>query len=294
MAMTEVPTRAVGARDRAAEPVGSRSRASGSRVDRAATVAGPPLVVATAFIGLWYLVAKVFIPTESRFVLPEPHVVVDKAILDWDRLSQILDNLWATTWVTVVGLTISIALGVALAIAMNQASWIERTLFPYAVALQTVPVIAVTPLIGLWWGFEFRSRVIVTILISIFPIIANTLFGLKSVEPTMRDLFSLHGAGRITRLVKLDLPSAVPAMFTGFRIAAGLAVVGAVVGEFFFQAGDAKGIGVLINQSSASRGQGPQIYASIFAASALGVALFGLFGLVGDRLTRNWSTAGRL
>jgi NitT/TauT family transport system permease protein len=291
--MTQAPTSAVAAPDPAADPAGSRSRAPGTWVGRAARVAGPPLVVAAAFIGLWYLVANALIPTESRFVLPEPHVVVDRAVLDWDRLSEILDNLWATTWVTVVGLSISIALGIALAVVMNQASWIERTLFPYAVALQTVPVIAVTPLIGLWWGFEFRSRVIVTILISIFPIIANTLFGLKSVEPTMRDLFRLHGAGRVTRLVKLDLPAAVPAMFTGFRIAAGLAVVGAVVGEFFFQAGDAKGIGVLINQSSASRGQGPQIYASIFAASTLGVALFALFGLVGDRLTRHWSSTGR-
>ena len=130
---------------------------------------------------------------------------------------------------------------------MSQAKWVERSLFPYAVVLQTIPILALVPLIGFWFDFNFRSRVIVCVLIAIFPIINNTLFGLLSADQGQHDLFTLHDSSRFTRLWRLQLPAGMPAIFSGFRISAGLAVIGAIVGDFFFRQGD-PGIGKLDRQ----------------------------------------------
>src|SRR6185503_8200595 len=111
--------------------------------------------------------------------------------------------------------------------------------------LQTVPILALVPMFGFWFGFGFASRVLVCALIGVFPILANTLFGLRSVAGNHHDLFTLHRAGRLTRLVKLQIPAAAPSIFTGLRIAAGLSVIGAIVGDFFFKQGQ-PGIGILI------------------------------------------------
>ena len=148
-----------------------------------------------------------------------------------------------------VGLAIAIVLGMLFAILMSQAKWVERSLFPYAVVLQTIPILALVPLIGFWFEFNFRSRVIVCVLIAIFPIINNTLFGLLSADQGQHDLFTLHDSSRFTRLWRLQLPAGMPAIFSGFRISAGLAVIGAIVGDFFFRQGD-PGIGKLIDNYS--------------------------------------------
>src|SRR5262249_59129984 len=139
--------------------------------------------------------------------------------------------VWLTTRVAAVGLAIAAALGIGLAVVMTRARWVERSLYPYAVVLQTVPILAMVPLIGFWFGFGFGSRVLVCVLIALFPIIANTLFGLRSVQRGFRDLFALHRAGRLSRLVRLELPAALPAILTGLRISARLSVTGAIVGD---------------------------------------------------------------
>ena len=101
----------------------------------------------------------------------------------------------------------------------------ERAVFPFAVTLQAIPILAIVPLIGFWWGYGTQARVIVCIIISLFPIIMNTLFGLQSADRGMHDLFTLHHASRLTRLRKLMFPAALPAVF------AGLAHLGRVVGD---------------------------------------------------------------
>src|SRR5262249_53731683 len=158
--------------------------------------------------------------------------VVKVGFLDWANLKEVLlVGLVPTTYVALTGLAIAIVLGMTAAILMSQAGWIERSLYPYAVVVQTIPIIALVPLIGFLFNYSFKSRVIACVMISIFPIITNTLFGLKSVDASLMDLFTLHGASRRTRLWKLQLPAALPAIFTGFRIAAGLSVIGAIVGD---------------------------------------------------------------
>ena len=120
-------------------------------------------------------------------------------------------------------------------------------MFPYMVMLQAIPILAIVPLIAFWFGTGQTSRVIVCVIISLFPIIVNTLFGLQSADRGMHDLFTLQHANRWTRLRKLMFPAALPAIFAGLRISAGLSVIGAIVGDFFFGQGEA-GIGQLLRK----------------------------------------------
>ena len=290
----------VGTTTETSEPTASVAVAAGDeahhsaaeRAARRARLLGPPAVVAAGVIGIWYLFTYFVLDRDQQFFLPPLHRVVDVGFLTWDNLEQVLLGLWRTTQVTLVGLALAIVGGMAIAVVMSQARWIERSVFPYAVAVQAVPIVAISPLIGLWWGWDFQSQVVVTVIISIFPIITNTLFGLRSVEASMHDLLTLHRAGRWTRFRKLQLPHALPAIFTGFRISAGLAVVGAIVGEFFFKGGTygTEGLGQLLflfqNQLSGSK-----LVAGIIFSSLLGVVLFWFFGWAGRRLTSHWYSA---
>ena len=278
--MSTTTTSQVNEKATAAEPSSGSGRAR---------VLAPPAVVAAGVIGVWYLFTYFVLDRDQQFYLPPPHRVVKVGFLTWENLEQVLLGLWRTTQVTLVGLALAIVGGTAIAIVMSQARWIERSVFPYAVAVQAVPIVAISPLIGLWWGWDFNSQVVVTIIISIFPIITNTLFGLRSIEPSMHDLLTLHRAGRLTRLRKLQLPAALPAIFTGFRISAGLAVVGAVVGEFFFKGGSygSEGLGQLLflfqDQLSGSK-----LVTGIVFSCLIGLVLFWFFGWVGRRLTSHW------
>jgi NitT/TauT family transport system permease protein len=251
----------------------------------------PPLGVLVVVLGLWYTVSYLLLSPDRRFLAPPPHQVVHLGFMVRDNLVEIAEGLRLSGEVALLGLALAALLGMGSAILMHQARWIERSLYPYAVVLQTIPILALVPLLGFWFGFGFFSRVLVCVLIAIFPIIANTLFGLQSVEPRQHDLFTLHGAGRLTRLWKLELPAALPAIFTGLRIGAGASVIGAIVGDFFFQQGQ-PGIGSLIGLYSA-RLQSEQLFGAVFASSMLGVVVFWIFGLLARRIVGRWHESGR-
>ena len=246
----------------------------------------PPLVTLVAFLGGWYFVSYGLLTADRRFLLPPPHAVVQVAYLDSLNRTDILRALWLSTWIAALGLLISIVIGMAVGIAMSQARWVERSLYPYAVILQCVPTLAMVPVIGFWFDFGLLSRLIVTVLIALFPVISSTLFGLQSAERGQHELFTLHHASRRTRLWRLQLPAALPAMLTGFQVAATLAVVGSVVGDFFFKQGDA-GIGVLIDLYRA-RLQSEQLLGAALAASLLGVLAFWSFGVLNRVVTSGW------
>jgi NitT/TauT family transport system permease protein len=252
---------------------------------------GPPLVVFVLVIAIWLFVSEVVLAPDKRFLLPPPQDVVSVGFLDGHNLAELMRGLWLTTKAALVGFVLSIILGMAMAIAMSQARWIERSLYPYAVIVQTIPVLALVPLIGFVLGFNFPSRVLVCVIIALFPIVTNTLFGLLSADQGQHDLFTLHRASRWTRLLKLQLPAAMPAIFTGFRIAAGASVIGAVVGDFFFKQGD-PGIGVLIDLYS-SQLESERLYAAVILASLLGVAVFVLVGVVNQRVVGRWHSSTR-
>ena len=246
----------------------------------------PPLLMGVAFISAWYLVSYVMLDPARRFLLRPPHQVIEVGFLDWENFSEILSGLWSSTRVALIGLAISIVLGFLLATVMSQAKMAERAIFPFMVMLQAIPILAIVPLISFWWGTGQRSRIVVCIIISLFPIIVNTLFGLQSAERGMHDLFTLHHASRITRLRKLMFPAAMPAIFAGLRISAGLSVIGAIVGDFFFGKGDV-GVGQLLRKY-ANQLQGEELLAAVIMSSALGVAVFLIFGWIQNLAIGKW------
>jgi NitT/TauT family transport system permease protein len=275
-------------------PAASASEVSGPRLgQRRGAVAQviAPLIVFALMIGVWLFISYVLLEPRRRFLMPPPQEVVRIGLFDARNLTDILGGLWSTTQVALVGLIVAIAIGTVVPIAMIQARWVEWSLYPWAVVLQTIPILAIVPLIGFWFQFGFSSRVLVCVLISLFPIITNTLFGLKSTDQTHHDLFTLQRATRVQRLLKLQLPGALPAILSGWRIAAGLSVVGAIVGDFFFRQGE-PGIGRLIDDYRA-RLQSEQLFAAVALSSLLGLVVFWGFGLLGRLLVGSWHESHR-
>jgi NitT/TauT family transport system permease protein len=246
-----------------------------------------PLVVFVILIGIWYSVALYYDKVQGlKYLVPYPSLVFNSLFLDEARRPALLQATGNTIEVMFIGLAAAIVIGMLWAIVMSQAKWAERSLFPYAVILQCIPILALVPLIGSLFGYELLSRVIVTTMIALFPMVSNTLFGLQSADKAQRELFKLQGASRWTVLTKLQFPSALPLIFVGLRNAAGLSVIGAIVGDQFFQRG-AGGLGVLI-QLYNSRLQGSDTFATIIASSLLGVIVFLLFGLLGRLAIGKW------
>lgn len=265
---------------------------------KARLLAGP-LAVFGAVIGVWYLLSWRYLPpllgrdggaeAAERLrntLLPYPHDIVRESFLNGTNLAELLGGLWLDIKLSFLGLTIAAIIGITGAVAMSQAKWIERSFYPYAVFVQTVPILALVPLIGLFFGFGFGARLLVVVIISLFPIITNTLFGLRSAERGLHDIFTLHGASRWTRFVKLQLPASIPAMMTGFQISAGLSVIGAIVGDFFFGRGE-RGLGNLI-LFYVNRLQPEQLWGALAFSTLLGLFAFVMFGWLRTRLTASW------
>lgn len=233
------------------------------------------------------LLAECLIPWLGvpELVLPRPSAVARAAVTSGGTL---LPALGVTAGSALLGLLLATLGGILAAIALSTARWVERAFYPYAVFFQVVPIVAVAPLLVIWFGYGWQAVVAAAFVVSVFPVIANTLAGLRSVDPALRDLFRLYRAGRLATLWKLELPSALPAMLTGLRVAAGLAVIGAIVGEFV--AGGGIGNQVL----GAMRGQKtPVVFAAILYASGLGLALFGAVGATSALLLRHWHASDR-
>jgi NitT/TauT family transport system permease protein len=253
---------------------------------RAARIVFPPVAVAVAVIGIWLFISYVTLSPQRRFLLPPPQQVLSVGFGNSLNRSDIVAALGVSAEVALVGLAISIVVGTVFAVVMSQARWLERSLYPWAVVLQTIPVLAIIPVIGFWFQYGFTARIIVCVLISLFPITTNTLFGLKSADQSHRDLFRLRGANRWQMLVKLQFPGALPSIFTGWRISAGLSVIGAIVGDFFFQQGPI-GLGRLIDGYTQNL-ESDQLFAVVIVASLLGLVVFWAFGLLARVVVGPW------
>ena len=257
-----------------------------SRRREAAETILPPVVLGMGVIAFWYYISFIVIDESRRFLMRPVHDVVAVGFLDSANLTEMLSGLWSSAKVALIGLAIAIAIGFFLATIMSQAKIVERAVFPFAVTLQAIPILAIVPLIGFWWGYGQTSRVVVCIIISLFPIIMNTLFGLLSADRAMHDLFTLHHSNRVTRLRKLMFPAALPAIFAGLRISAGLSVIGAIVGDFFFGRGEV-GIGQLLRRY-ANNLQGEELLAAVMMSSALGIVVFWTFGWLQNLVIGKW------
>jgi len=246
----------------------------------------PPLL---SFLGLtlalevWLWFADI-----PSYLLPRPAEVFTALYTEGADLTR---AILRTSLAASTGLLVSVIIGVAAAIGLSINDWLRRAFYPYAVFFQTVPIIAIAPLLVIWLGYGLKTIIAVSFIVSVFPIIANTLSGLLSTDPALRDLFRLHRAGTLTTLVKLRIPAALPQFLTGLRIASGLAVIGAIVGEFV--ADDYRGGGGIgtVGMVAIKELNTPKVFAAVFMAALLGLVFFALVNLLGRLTRRHWHIA---
>jgi NitT/TauT family transport system permease protein len=236
-------------------------------------VAANALAVFAALVFLWQLILWIF--RVPPFMLPSPWAVA-KAVEA--RFPSLAGSFAITAEEAVGGILLSVVVGVAIALVFAQSRWVRRMLYPWTLLLQTVPIVAIAPLILMWMGAGIFSVTLIAFTISLAPIIANTTQGLISVDENLVHLFLMHNASPAQRLFKLRLPHAVPSLFVGIRIASGIAVIGAITGELY--AGSSSvgrgGLGYSILYAS-SQLQTDYLFALVLAATVLG---FGFLFLV--------------
>ncbi|WP_040775093.1 ABC transporter permease [Rhodococcus rhodnii] len=249
-----------------------------------------PTISLIGGLAAWSAVSYGVLDPDRRFLLPPPIEVLRYSLLDWSRLAPMLEALAVTAQVAFVGFGVAVVVGVGTGVLMSRAKWIERIVYPYAVVIQVIPILAIVPLIGLWFGYGMTARTLVCVLIAVFPIVTTTHFGIRSVDRGLHELFTLSEASRWDRLVALELRAAMPAIMTGVRTASGLVVVGAIIGDMFFVRGQA-GIGTLLDVYR-SQLQSHDLIAAIVLASVFGVAVFALFGAVQKLLVGSWHESG--
>jgi NitT/TauT family transport system permease protein len=229
----------------------------------------PPLVTLALALSSWEVAVRAL--AVPAFLVPPPSAIATAALHDGALLAG---SLLTTAEGALAGFALSAVIGTSAALALALSPAFERALYPYALFLQTVPIVAVAPLLVLWFGPGLRAVAVSAFIVSVFPVIANTLSGLHAVDPRLGDLFRLYGARRLATLFKLKLPFALPQMATGLRVAAGLAVIGAIVGEFVagFSEGRA-GLGITV-LSAYRQLRTDLLFAAVLSASLLGLSIF--------------------
>jgi NitT/TauT family transport system permease protein len=232
------------------------------------------LIVLACFLGLWQ--AMVTFNHIQPFILPGPMLVV-RAI--HDRFPSLINSLAITTQEAAGGLAASIVVGVLVAMVFAQWRWVRQPLYPYTILLQTVPIVAIAPLVINWIGAGMVAVGVVTFIISLAPIIANTTQGLISVDENLVNLFIMYKATPVQVLFKLRLPNALPNLFTGLRISAGVSVIGAITGELFAssQRIGVGGLGYAIIYAN-DQMETAYMFALVAAATVLGFLFF--FGVM--------------
>lgn len=223
------------------------------------------------------------------YVLPGPVAIWGALVADWPLLWS---SLLATLRITALALLLAVLGGGALALLLAQSPVLERAVFPLAVILQVTPVVAIAPLLLIWLDSVTAALLVCASVVAFFPILSNTVLGLNSADPHLRELFRLHGASRWQVLLWLRLPSALPFFLAGLRVAGGLALIGAVVAEFVAGAGGAgSGLAFRILEAGYQL-RIPRMFAALALISAAGIAIFALLGLVQRRLLRRWHASG--
>jgi len=247
-----------------------------------------PLALGGALLLLWQLVCSAFEVPE--FLLPSPLAIARALVADWALLWA---ALLTTLRVTLLAFALATVIGIAAAFAFVQHRWLEASLFPYAVMLQVTPIVAIAPLIIIWVRDPTLAMTLCAAIVALFPIVSNTTLGLRSVDPALADLFALHGATRWQTLVRLRLPSALPYVFAGLRIASGLALIGAVVAEFVAgTGGTASGLAYQILQAGFQLDI-PRLFAALALITVAGVVLFAAMAGLSRLVLGGWHESER-
>jgi NitT/TauT family transport system permease protein len=247
----------------------------------------PPLVTFVVVTALWELSVRAL--EVPKFLVPPPSAVVAAVISDAEMLAA---SMMTTAEGALSGFLLSAILGTGAGLLLSLSRTAERGLYPYALFLQTVPIVAIAPLLVLWFGPGLRAVAVSAFIVSVFPVVANTRSGLRSVDPRLSDLFRLYGANKVDTLFKLELPFALPSIATGFRVASGLSVIGAIVGEFVagFSEGRA-GLGITV-LAAYRQLRTDLLFAAVILASLLGLGLFAAVNAGSAVVLRRFRTAG--
>jgi NitT/TauT family transport system permease protein len=241
-----------------------------------------PIVVLALGIAAWQAVVQY--KNIPPYVLPAPDLIAETFATDWKLL---LRSLLVTVITTVEGFLLAAFGGVFLAILFNQSRFLEYSLYPYAVVLQVTPIVAVAPLLLIYLP-QHAAVLVCAWIVAFFPVLANTTLGLRSVDRNLADLFALYGASRWQILRRLKLPSALPYILGGLRIAGGLSLIGAVVAEIAAgSAGAGSGLAYRIAESG-YRLNIPRMFAALLLLSLTGIAIFYLLSLINYLALRRW------
>jgi NitT/TauT family transport system permease protein len=242
-----------------------------------------PLAVAMAATALWE--GAVRFAQIPHYILPAPSLVL--ATL-WQNFGSLAPSWWFTIKITFGALLLAMTGGVLLATLFALSRTVELALIPFAIALQVTPIVAIAPLILIYVDSTTVALLICAWIVAFFPILSNTVIGLRAADPRLRDLFTLYRASRWQRLRWLLLPSALPYFIAGLKISGGLALIGAVVAEFAAgAAGRETGLASRILEAS-FRTDIPRMYAALLLVALTGVAIYLLFNLLSARLLGRW------
>jgi NitT/TauT family transport system permease protein len=241
-----------------------------------------PIVVLALGIAAWEAVVRY--KNIPPYVLPAPGLIAQTFATDWELL---LRSLLVTVITTLEGFLLAAFGGVFLAILFNQSRFLEYSLYPYAIVLQVTPIVAVAPLLLIYLP-QHAAVLVCAWIVAFFPVLANTTLGLRSVDRNLADLFALYGASRWQILRRLKLPSALPYILGGLRIAGGLSLIGAVVAEIAAgSAGAGSGLAYRIAESG-YRLNIPRMFAALLLLSLTGIAIFYLLSLINYLALRRW------
>lgn len=243
-----------------------------------------PIVLVALLLGAWELACRALaVPV---YFLPAPSDIGASLMADWRLLLTSAGN---TLTMALVALLVASIIACVLALVIATSRTLERAFQPLAVVLQVTPVVAIAPLVVIWAGLAHPERAIVGLaaVVAFFPIFSGALTGLKAADPDLERLFDLYGAGRLQKLWRLRLPSAVPFLLEGHKVAAGLAIIGAVVAEFVAGSGGAQGLAWRILEAG-NRLQTAKMFAALAVLGVMGAVLHGLFSLAERRALVWW------
>lgn len=241
----------------------------------------PPLAVIVALLGLWELAARWDLIADALsiqpFLVPAPSDVAEAL---WRDRELLADNAWVTAQEVLLGFALALVAGVAFAVVLHLSELLRRAFYPLLMASQTIPVIAIAPILVVWLGYGLGPKLVIIALVCFFPITVNTLDGLRSVDPELPRMMRTLDAGRGRVLRQVELPSALPFLFSGAKIAAVVSVIGAVFGEW---SGANEGLGHLI---LVAQGQvlTDRVFAAVAVLSAIAIAMFGAISLLERRV----------
>ena len=243
-----------------------------------------PLVLIALLLGAWELACRALAIPSYR--LPPPSEI---AVATVQNLPLLLSAAWNTLAMALVALVLAslIACGLAIVVALNPL--LERAIQPLATTLQVTPIVAIAPLVVIWAGLEHPQRAVVTLalVVAFFPIFSGAVTGLKAADQDLERLFDLYGAGRAQKLLRLRLPSAVPFLLEGHKVAAGLALVGAVVAEFVAGTGGAQGLAWRILEAE-HRLETAKMFGALLVLALMGVALYAALQVAERVILQRW------